>query len=79
MPLRIDIVGILLHSNVVYSVFDGLAVAPSAGKVGVNSADRSANAILLRVIFSVGHALASTGSLPVGYALPHSRPSLSSL
>jgi hypothetical protein len=33
-------------------MFDGLAVKPGAGKVGINSADRSTNAILLRVVFS---------------------------
>lgn len=79
MPLRI-FVGILLHPNVVHSVLDGLAIAPSTWKVGVNSADRSANAILLRVIFGVSRVHSSQHRLlPLGYALPRSRPSLSLL
>jgi hypothetical protein len=76
--VRIGVVGILLHPNVVRSMLDSLAIAPSAWKVGVNSADRGANAILLRVIFSVWLTVANTGSLPLGYALPRSRLSLSS-
>ena len=79
MPLRIDFIGILVHPNVVRSVLDGRAIAPSAWKVGVNSVDRGANAILLRVIFNVGRTVANTGFLPLGSALPRSQPSLSSL
>lgn len=67
-----------MQFSVIHSMFDGLAVAPRAGKVGINSADRSTNTILLRIIFSGRLTVANKSSLPLGYALPRSRLSLSS-